>query len=144
PYVALIISAYLWAFLAGALLVVDGAALALNASPPVTLDAARHSIAVGFIALLLAGVSARMIPGFSGGHIRSPRLVTALLWLGNAAALLRVGSLLAQPLLGATSAGAALDSALFGLSGPLGLTFALILAIMLWPALSPAHPQRGD
>ncbi|HEU5345863.1 MAG TPA: NnrS family protein [Ktedonobacterales bacterium] len=144
PYVALIISAYLWAFLAGALLVVDGVAIALNASPPVTLDAARHSIAVGFIALLLAGVSVRMIPGFSGGHIRSPRLVTTMLWLGNAAALLRVGSLLAQPLLDGASAGAALDSALFGISGPLGLTFALILAITLWPALARSTPPAGE
>lgn len=141
PYVALIISAYGWAFLAGALLLVDGVALALDFSTPVTLDAARHSIAVGFIALLLAGVSVRMIPGFSGGNIRSPRLVTALLWLGNGAALLRVGSLLAQPLLAATTFGSALDSALFGLSGPLGLTFALVLAITLWPALPLTRSQ---
>ena len=143
PYVALIISAYCWALLAGILLVVDGVALALTLSTPVTLDAPRHSIAVGFIALLLAGVSVRMIPGFSGGNIRSPRLVTALLWLGNGAALLRVGSLLAQPLLASTNIGAALDSALFGLSGPLGLTFALVLAITLWPALPLARQQTS-
>jgi len=143
PYVALIISAYCWALLAGILLVVDGVALALTLSTPVTLDAPRHSIAVGFIALLLAGVSVRMIPGFSGGNIRSPRLVTALLWLGNGAALLRVGSLLAQPLLASTNIGSALDSALFGLSGPLGLTFALALAITLWPALPLARQPAG-
>jgi hypothetical protein len=125
------------------LLVVDGVALALTLSTPVTLDAPRHSIAVGFIALLLAGVSVRMIPGFSGGNIRSPRLVTALLWLGNGAALLRVGSLLAQPLLASTNIGSALDSALFGLSGPLGLTFALVLAITLWPALPLTRQQVG-
>jgi len=129
--------------LAGILLVVDGVALALTLSTPVTLDAPRHSIAVGFIALLLAGVSVRMIPGFSGGNIRSPRLVTALLWLGNGAALLRVGSLLAQPLLASTNIGSALDSALFGLSGPLGLTFALALAITLWPALPLARQPAG-
>ncbi|HZC05398.1 MAG TPA: hypothetical protein VE338_07130 [Ktedonobacterales bacterium] len=136
PYVALIASAYLWAFVGGALFTVDGVALALGNATPVTLDAARHSLAVGFIALLLAGVSVRMIPGFSGGSIASPRLVTALLWLGNGAALLRVGSLLTQPLLAALgTGGVTLDSALFGLSGPLGLTFAICLAITLWPAL---------
>jgi len=141
PYVACIASAYAWALLAGLLLALDGAALALGDAPLVTLDAARHSIAVGFIALLLAGVSVRMIPGFSGGSITSPRLVTTLLWLGNGAALLRVGSLLAQPLLAALgSVGAALDSAFFGLSGPLGLTFAICLAITLWPAL-PLAPR---
>lgn len=147
PYVALIGSAYGWALLAGLLLLLDGLAIALGASavsPPVTLDAPRHSLAVGFIALLLAGVSARMIPGFSGGHIASPRLVVTLLWLGNAAALLRVGSLLAQPALAGVfgDGGAAFDAALFGLSGPLGLAFAICLAINLWPALARRR-KRG-
>ena len=146
PYVALIGSAYGWALLAGLLLLLDGVSLALGAGTPVTLDAPRHSLAVGFIALLLAGVSARMIPGFSGGHIASPRWVVALLWLGNAAALLRVGSLLAQPALAALgSGGSTLDSALFGLSGPLGLAFAICLAINVWPALAPhadSHPRE--
>ena len=141
PYVALIGSAYGWALLAGLLLLLDGIALALGASAaPVTLDAPRHSLAVGFIALLLAGVSARMIPGFSGGRIASPRLVVTLLWLGNAAALLRVGSLLALPALASLgSGGSTLDAALFGLSGPLGLAFAICLAINLWPALAPTR-----
>jgi uncharacterized protein involved in response to NO len=144
PYVACIACAYAWAFVAGLLLAIDGAALALGGSPLVTLDAARHSIAVGFIALLLAGVSVRMIPGFSGGAIATPKLVVALLWLGNGAALLRVGSLLAQQLLAAWgSAGATLDSALFGLSGPLGLTFAICLAVTLWPALPLARPAKA-
>ena len=144
PYVALIASAYFWALVAGALFTVDGVALTFGAVAPVTLDAARHSVAVGFIALLLAGVSVRMIPGFSGGSIATPRLVTALLWVGNGAALLRVGSLLAQPLLAALgSGGSALDSALFGLSGPLGLIFAVCLAVTLWPAL-PLTPSKAS
>lgn len=145
PYVALIGSAYAWAFVAGLLLLLDGAAQALGQFPPVTLDAPRHSLALGFIALLLAGVSVRMIPGFSGGSIATPRLVTALLWLGNSAVLLRVGSLLAQSALAALgSGGAALDSLLFGLSGPIGLTFAICLAITLWPALPLKPRAAGD
>ena len=145
PYVALIGSAYAWAFVAGLLLVVDGVAMAVGAQPPITLDAARHSLAVGFIALLLAGVSVRMIPGFSGGSIASPRLVTALLWLGNGAALLRVGALLALPALAALgSGGVTFDSLLFGLSGPVGLTFATCLAVTLWPALPLKAPAARD
>jgi hypothetical protein len=140
PYVRLVVSAYIWALVAGVLLLLDGVALALGANAPFTLDAARHSLAVGFIALLLAGVSVRMIPGFSGGHIASPRWVVALLWLGNGAALLRVGSLLALPLLGMFGVGGlALESAIFGLSGPLGLAFAICLLITLWPALARSH-----
>lgn len=140
PYVALIGSAYSWALLAGLLLLLDGGALALGANPPVSLDAPRHSLALGFIALLMAGVSSRMIPGFSGGRLASPRWVVALLWLGNGAAVLRVGSLLALPALaGLGATGLALDSVCFGLSGPLGLAFAICLTINLWPALSPGR-----
>lgn len=136
PYVALIGTAYLWAFFAGVLLVIDGAAVLVSGQPLVTLDAARHSLAVGFIALLIAGVGTRMLPGFSGGHIASPRLVTALLILANAAALCRVGSLVFAPWLGAA------QLALFGISGPLGLAYAVILAVNLWPALR-SRPARG-
>lgn len=138
PYVALIASAYVWAFLGGLLLLVDGAALSLGYSVPLDLDVARHSFAVGFIALLIAGVSVRMIPGFSGGRIASPRWVVALLWIGNGAALMRVGSLLLAPTLSAFgSAGTAVASALFGVSGPLGLAFAICLLITLRPAVMP-------
>lgn len=139
PYVALIASAYAWAFLGGILLLIDGTALALGYTAPVDLDVARHSFAVGFIALLIAGVSVRMIPGFSGGRITSPRWVVALLWVGNGAAVLRVGALLLAPMLNALgSVGGVLASALFGASGPLGLTFAIILLITLTPALKPS------
>jgi uncharacterized protein involved in response to NO len=140
PYVALVASAYVWAMLGGALYAIDGAAEALGLAPPLIPDAARHSLAVGFIALLICGVAPRMLPGFSGGRIRSPQLVAATLWLGNGAALLRVGSLLLAPALGALgSGGAAADQLAFGLSGPVGLALAIVLAVNLWPALWPRH-----
>jgi len=83
-----------------------------------------------------------MVPGFSGGHILSAKLVTATLWLGNSAAILRVGSLLIAPLLDALGpSGAFVDSLLFGLSGPLGLALAICLAVNLWPALFPKNPR---
>jgi hypothetical protein len=98
----------------------------------------RHSLALGFVALLLCGVAPRLIPGFSGGQIVSPRLVQATLWLGNAAALLRVGSVLLAPTLAALGrAGATLDTLAFGLSGPIGLALAGCLMVNLWPALWP-------
>lgn len=136
PFVLLVASAYMWAALAGVLLVVDGLAGALTGQMPVALDAIRHSIAVGFIALLICGIAPRLVPDFSSGHIRSPRLVTATLWLGNAAAVLRVGSLLVLPLLASLGvAGIALDATAFGLSGPVGLALAACLAVNLWPAI---------
>ena len=80
-----------------------------------------------------------MVTGFSGGRITSPKLVLATLWLGNIAALLRIGSLLAAPLLTSIqSAGVSLYSIAFGLSGPIGLALSICLLVNLWPALKSA------
>lgn len=136
PFVLLIASSYLWAALGALLLAIDGVALVLGVVPVFSLDAMRYSFAPGFVALLLAGVSARMIPGFSGYKIAGPVWVTALLWLGNTAALLRIGPLLLLPVLVAWgNGGLTLYTVLYGLSGPVGLAFAICLALNLWPAL---------
>lgn len=134
PFVALVASSYLWALLGGLLLVSYGVVLLFGLTPPFTLDAIRHSFAVGFIALLICGIAPRMIPGFSGHQIASPALVSATLWLGNAASLLRVGSLLLAPVL-ATLGASPVATIAFGLSGPLGLALAICLLVNLWPAL---------
>jgi hypothetical protein len=132
PFVGLVASAYLWAMLGSFLLLIDGIGWLVAGHELLTLDAVRHSFALGFIALLICGVAPRMLPSFSGGRILSPRLVSATLWLGNSAALLRVGSLLLSPLLGSS-----LSLFLFGLSGPCGLALAICLPINLWPTLRP-------
>ncbi|HEY7021537.1 MAG TPA: hypothetical protein VH349_10505 [Ktedonobacterales bacterium] len=131
PFVALIASAYLWGALAALLLLVDGAVLLASGTIVIPMDAIRHSLALGFITLLICGIAPRMLTGFSGANIRSAGLVTATLWLGNAAALLRLSSYWLPPLVGD---GTTLQAALFGLSGPLGLALIACLAINLWPA----------
>ena len=138
PFVAVVASAYLWAVLGGVLLIGDGLASLFGTPPPFALDAVRHSFAIGFIALMICGVAPRMLPGFSGGAIVSPALVHATPWLGNSAAALRVGSLLAR----FTGIGQALDAAAFGLSGPVGLALAICLAVNLWPALRYRRPEQ--
>lgn len=130
PFVGLVASAYLWAMLGALLLLIDGLGVLITGREPLAFDAVRHSFALGFIALLICGIAPRMLPSFSGGTIVSPKLVGATLWLGNIAALLRVGSLLFAPLLGSS-----LQAFLFGLSGPCGLALAICLAINLWPTL---------
>jgi len=139
PFVGLVASAYLWALLGALLLLIDGVYMLVAGSELVDFDAVRHSFALGFIALLICGIAPRMLPGFSGCKIVSPKLVSATLWLGNAAAILRVGSVLLAPLFAGTQ-GAAIDTILLGLSGPCGLALAICLAINLWPTLrsSPA------
>ncbi len=143
PFVALVASAYMWALLASVLLMVDGVFMLFGQAPFFAIDAIRHTLAVGFIKLLICGISPRMIPGFSGGKIMSPALVSTTLWLGNIAALLRVGSLLMVAILGAIDiAGSSLYSILFGLSGPFGLALAICLTINLWSALWPDRSEK--
>jgi uncharacterized protein involved in response to NO len=134
PFVGLVASAYMWAMLGALLLLIDGIALLATGTMPLAFDAVRHSFAIGFIALLICGIAPRMLPSFSGLHIASPRLVSVTLWLGNAAALLRVGSILLAPLFPGPQ-GSAIATFLFGLSGPFGLALAICLAINLWPLL---------
>lgn len=136
PFVALVASSYLWALLGGILLLAQGLMLLISGSPLVSIDTIRHSLTIGFIALLISGIAPRMLPGFSGKHISSAALVQATLWLGNGAALLRVGTLLLSPLLSLLPSGHSLSELLFGLSGPLGLIFAACLLFNLWPTLS--------
>lgn len=141
PFVALIASAYLWALLAGALLCIDGITMVVSGTTILPFDAIRHSLTVGFLTLLISGIAPRMLTAFSGGRIMSPALVTATLWLGNAAALLRVSSILLTPNIGGASA---FPNILFGLSGPFGLAVAICLAINLWPALSGPRATEKD
>jgi len=128
PYVALIGSAYLWASLGAILMVIDGIAVLLFSTQLFSIDAIRHSFAVGFITLLICGISVRLVPGFSSKAIRSAGLVTTTLVLGNLAALLRVGSLLLIPVIPGSNI-------LFALSGPTGLALVICLTVNLWPAL---------
>jgi hypothetical protein len=140
PFVGLIATAYLWGALAALLLLIDGVVALASETIMVPLDAIRHSLALGFLTLLICGIAPRMLTGFSGANIRSAGLVAATIWLGNAAALLRLSSYWLPPLLGD---GTALQVALFGLSGPLGLALIICLAINLWPTTRITLPTDG-
>jgi uncharacterized protein involved in response to NO len=96
--------------------------------------------------LLIFGVAQRMLPGFAGGKLRSLHLVTATLWLGSAAALLRVFPVLVSPwmsALGLPSWIAPLLQGAFGFSGPLALAALLCFTINLWGILRGAPPRKG-
>lgn len=136
PFVLLIASSYLWAGLGALLLGIDGVASMLGNAPFLAPEAMRYSFALGFIALLLTGVSVRMFPDFSGLKIAGSTWVTLLFWIGNIAAFLHVGPLLFLPLLVAWgNIGLAMYGILFDLSGFFGVAFAICLMISLWPAL---------
>ena len=90
------------------------------------------------MSLLICGIAPRILPGFSGGTIRSATLVSAMLWLGNLAAVLQVGPLLLAPwlVIGSFNVG----QVAFGCSGIVGLA----LAWNLWPALRAPRGQRAS
>ncbi len=133
PFVALVASAYLWAVVSALFLLTNGLFELAGQVAPFADDAIRHGLTIGFISLLICGLAPRMLPGFSGGTIRSAKLVSATLWLGNLAALFRVGSLIFAPWLVIGSLNLARFA--FCCSGILGLGLAICLACNLWPAL---------
>jgi uncharacterized protein involved in response to NO len=144
PFVLLIGSSYLWAALGALLLGINGVASILGVPPFLSPDAMNYSFASGFIALLLVGVSVRMFPDFSGLQIAGSSWVSALFWLGNGVAVLHVGPLLFLPLLVAWgNTGLTVYALLFDFAGLFGLTFALCLAISLWPALRTSRLVPG-
>lgn len=119
----LIYSAYAW-LVAAALMDLVRVLPVVNEMVLMPLDAARHALTLGFITLLIFGMAVRMLPGFSGKRAlaHSPLVVWTFL-LGNSAAFLRVAPLLLPGFEGATW--------LVALSGVLGWTAVLLLAIML-------------
>jgi uncharacterized protein involved in response to NO len=134
---ALLRSAYAWLVVAAALLLLGGV-LTLADGPPLPTDVERHALGAGFVTLLILGMGVRLLPGFLGrSQVASARLVWASFWLGNAAALLRVGPVLIPWLL-ALAGGAAEPSLApwlaraLALSGVLGMAAVACLGWNLW------------
>jgi len=134
----LIQPAYVWLAVASMVAIINGLWGLLGQAPPLPVTAERHAIAAGFITLLIMGMAVRMLPGFAGRRtIASIHLVEALVWLGNAATLFRVGPLLALPILWAIRMPgaeliASLARAALGLSGVIGWLAVACLAVNLW------------
>jgi hypothetical protein len=87
----LIYSAYSWLVLGALFEIFYAFAEILNIPLLHIFDLVRHIYLLGFITLLILGMSVRMIPGFvKKKRIASTRLVDATFWLGNIAAAFRI------------------------------------------------------
>lgn len=87
----LIYSAYSWLVLGALFEIFYAVAEMLHIPLPHKFDLVRHIYLLGFITLLILGMSVRMIPGFvKKKRIASTRLVDATFWLGNIATAFRV------------------------------------------------------
>jgi uncharacterized protein involved in response to NO len=127
----LIVAAYTWLGVAGLLMILEGLS-SWGWAPRPPPDAERHALGAGLVTLLILGMAIRMVPGFSGRTLYSTRLVWATVWLGNAAALLRV-----LPLFAPSSR---VTMTLLGLAGLLGLAAVACLGLNL---LRTVHSLPG-
>ena len=129
----LVYSAYLWLVGAALCEVVNGAATLMNGSVAVGPGVVQHMYLLGFITLLIFGVSVRMLPGFANRRaVAVPALVLPTLWLGNAAALFRVAPLILPAAVNELMpAVGKLAQRAFGLSGLLALAAVICLSINL-------------
>ena len=137
----LIYTAYGWLTVAGGAEIVQAVAALAGFPELISDDVLRHTYMLGFISLLIFGVSVRMIPGFLGQRrLAYPSLVTATLWLGNAAVIGRVvGFLVPVALLDMLPGGTFMARSVFALSGIFGLLAVICLAINL----SYTAPKRA-
>jgi uncharacterized protein involved in response to NO len=141
PYAWLIRCAFGWLALAALIFCLNGGTLLAGASFLIDDDATRHATTVGFVMLLAFGVGQRMLPGFAGRKLLSRHLVTATLWLGNVAALLRVAPVLGSAWFARSDLPgwvAPLLQGAFGASGPLALLAVLCFTMNLWRILRAA------
>lgn len=134
-------SAFAWALVGAGLLALYQLRGAATGADPSYLEvsAARHSVALGFVTIMIYGVAARALPSFTDRHLWSPRLQLVTIALANAGVALRVG----PQALGGEGAFA---SALVGASGVLAyialVAFSVnILRTVRGPAVRP--PARG-
>ncbi len=137
----LVYSAYAWLVLAAISEMVNGGATLLGRGPLIADDPIRHMYLLGFITLLILGVSVRMLPGFLGQKaVASPALVEGTYWLGNAATICRVlPPLLPAALFAFAPAAARAAQFAFAFSGLLGLCAVLCLAGNLWRTVALAR-----
>jgi uncharacterized protein involved in response to NO len=151
------ICAYVWLLVAAVLLALAGVAglvdvagaageIGAGGGTVLPLDAERHMLGAGFITLLILGVGAYLLPGFSRRPLRSRALVWLTLVLGNLAALLRT-----VPVLLGTAVPAAASPPLLATAGAAGVLAVATLATNLlsgrrWSGAAagpPAPATRG-
>ena len=134
----LVYAAYVWLVMAAIFEMLVGGAGLVRHTLPIPADAVRHLYLLGFITLLIFGLSVRLIPGLLKKKcVASPALVDATFWLGMAAVACRVLPLLLPPALAeGIPASVRVAQAAFAFSGIVGLAAVLCLAVNLWRSVT--------
>ncbi len=124
--------AYVWLLIGVVLEILTGFQTCAGHTLWVDADALRHTYVAGFLTTLLFGMAPRMIPGFV--HARAvgvPGLVGPATLVWTVAVLFRIGPLLQGGYLDHLVS-PSVQSALFGLSGPIGAAAVFLLAVTLF------------
>lgn len=130
-----VVPAHIWLALA-ALLALAASAGKLLGWPVAGLhDAERHAVAVGYLTALMLGMAVRLLPNFTGRHLRHRWLVDVLAVTLAIAAAGRVGG----PLLATLGTSWTLAGALPALAGVAGLAALALTLVLIMPLLYPAR-----
>jgi uncharacterized protein involved in response to NO len=132
------LTAYSWLAVAALLLAGNGLSALGLPDLATTPDAERHALGAGFVTVLIVGVGAHLLPGFTRRPLRSQALLWATAVIGNVAALCRV-----VPVVFTTSLPGTLATTLAALSGLLGLATVAIFAVnVTGRTRQPSPPAR--
>ena len=134
-FAGLIVAAYIWLVVAAGCELLSAVMGLTGGGVGIRHDAIRHLYLMGFVTMLILGVGVRMLPGLlHARRVVNPELVSAMLWLGNAAV---IGRVLLVGLPGPIWPGMPLwmvqgARVAFAWSGILGLAAVGCLTLVLW------------
>ena len=139
----LIYAAYTWLVLGAFLeMLISGVAL-FGHTILISIDVPRHTYMLGFITNLILGMSVRMIPGFmKKRRLASTKLVDATFWLMNIATVGRLLPLILPSAVFEVNSAAVASESAFALSGALGLSAVICLAVNLWATVRTQKAAR--
>ncbi|HEU5328769.1 MAG TPA: NnrS family protein [Thermomicrobiales bacterium] len=131
------LTAYGWLAVAALLLAGNGLGALGLPGLITTPDAERHALGAGFVTVLIVGVGAHLLPGFTRRPLRSRALLWATAVVGNAAALCRV-----VPVVFTSALPGTLATTLAALSGLLGVATVAIFAVNVTGRSRSSPPAR--
>ncbi len=133
-----VVPAHTWLALAGLLALAAGAGRLLGWPVAGLHDAERHAVAAGYLTALMLGMAVRLLPNFTGRHLRHLWLVDILAATLALAAAGRTGG----PILAALGVSWALAGALPALAGIAGLAALVLTLVLIMPLLYPVRPRQ--
>ena len=113
-----------------------GVTMAVHPATAVYRTAHLHMNLLGFVSMMIYGVSYHVMPRFTGNAIHNVRLAVAQLWLANAGLALLVAGF------GVRAQGGRASIYLLAIGGVLGAVAAYVFIYNIWRTLEGSPPVR--